>query len=85
MVDRLQEAVATRDSIEQAIREKLGEIQAEFKSVAAVLDSGYGYRVDKANKSLVSKSLLVTPDSEQKTGQEQSSQVKKAKISASSS
>lgn len=69
-LDRLREALAARDGIEQQIKEHLRELQLETKRLVAVLDRGYQYRLEKASKS------LVTPESEQKT---------RAKVNASSS
>lgn len=51
-VDRLKQAVQTRDNIDQLISEKLAEIQSKAEILCARLDKGYQYRVDKAQAIL---------------------------------
>lgn len=77
-MDRLVQAVETRDSIDRMIKEKLVDLQREGRSLVAILDSGYGYRMEKAKS-------LVMPASEKKSAQGKGRQVKKVKMGTSSS
>lgn len=77
-VDRLEQAVEARDNIERMIREKLVDLQREGRSLVAVLDSGYQYRLEKAKS-------LVSPVSEQRLAPGEGRPVKKVKTGASSS
>lgn len=60
------------------IQEKLVELKREGMSLAAILDSGYEYRLQKAKS-------LVTPVSDQKLAQGEGRPVKKVRIATSSS
>lgn len=77
-LERLVQAVASRDEIDQMIEEKLVEVQREGRNLAAVLDSGYEYRLEKAKS-------LVTPVLAQEPTQDEGRPMKKVKIGISSS
>lgn len=77
-VDRLERAIEARDNIERMIQEKLVDLQREGRSLVAVLDSGYEYRLQKAKS-------LVAPVLEQELAQGEWRPVKKVKTSTSSS
>lgn len=58
------------------IQDKLAEFKREGMSLAAVLDSGYEYRLQKAKS-------LATPVSEQKLAQSEGRPAKRVKITTS--
>ncbi|KAJ4422775.1 hypothetical protein N0V82_002554 [Gnomoniopsis sp. IMI 355080] len=77
-VDQLEQAIEARATIERMIQERLIDLQREGRSLVAVLDSGYEYRLQKAK-------ALVTPVSEQKLAQGEGRPVKKVKTVTSCS
>lgn len=80
-VNRLEQAIEARDTIDQLIREKLVELQRGGKSLAAVLEKGYEYRLEKARSFPTPVSGQEQPKDQD---QDQDCQRKRVKIDASS-
>lgn len=73
-VERLKQAVLTRDNIHRLICEKLAEMQSKAEILSAQLDKGYQHRLNKAQALL----------KEQPQGQGAARQAKRVKIDTSS-
>lgn len=79
--NRLEQAIEARENIDQLIREKLAELQKKGKTLAAVLEKGYEYRLEKARSLSTQASEQEQPKDQD---QDQARRGKRVKVDLSS-